>query len=645
MAYGLKYYGSFKDYFDRTVLINISERDYSGATTEMKLAGAALEYSGSNSELFTPIITSSLTINVVSETNFQYIDLYSSDATKYKVVVQIDTVDHWIGFIIPDLFTEPYVGAPYISQIVATDGVKNLENEEFDITSVSNQISILAHCLNKIEEGRGYYDSINIYEENQNYTSDYTPLTQTYVDCNRYTGKNCYEVIQDICLNYGARLYQKDGAWHIVSVHEFKGSLSVRAWYGGTAPQTPATYDPELLIGNAEDNKVANVDQTLNILPGWKKYNTLIDLKKKESFILNYDFSEWVITGYVTRRNAIWEPVNWPGTAATRRTVTGSESYLFFTDVNSTPQKFITQTINNFFEGDRRLKFDIEFAILRDRVAPGNQAEFWIRVEMYDGGSNYYYLNSNGAWETSLVYINLENVQQTDGPTWQKYSVISDDIPCNGSLYVSVYASSDGQLALKTVKGEIISPEQVVYPDTFTHENPVNVQNNYIPDDIELMTSDFPDYLNDDELTPTDDVANEQHIYYGGLFLDSSKSTVTQQWQTAAKIATEGFTNAKHLHKIVADEKLIMSIPQWAITGTILSENLKPDSCIIDYGVNNKKYLFCNGVFDLQSAQCNGTFIEIGAYSGGDWILADGTWNDDGIWIDGETWNDTDPTP
>ena len=47
------------------------------------------------------------------------------------------------------------------------------------------------------------------------------------------------------------------------------------------------------------------------------------------------------------------------------------------------------------------------------------------------------------------------------------------------------------------------------------------------------------------------------------------------------------------------------------INGFIIGQNLVPDMCIVDYGVNNKKYLFSNGVFDLQSAQVNGTFMKL----------------------------------
>jgi hypothetical protein len=36
----------------------------------------------------------------------------------------------------------------------------------------------------------------------------------------------------------------------------------------------------------------------------------------------------------------------------------------------------------------------------------------------------------------------------------------------------------------------------------------------------------------------------------------------------------------------------------------------------------------------------HGTWHEIGIAPEAPWILDNGTWNDEGIWVDGEVWND-----
>ena len=61
--------------------------------------------------------------------------------------------------------------------------------------------------------------------------------------------------------------------------------MSFELTYRDSDAGTDSTYNPELLIGYSNDDKLANVDQQLNILPGWKKVFINRDLSWIESFI------------------------------------------------------------------------------------------------------------------------------------------------------------------------------------------------------------------------------------------------------------------------------------------------------------------------------------------------------------------------
>ena len=654
MNYGAKYYGSFKDYYDRTVLITIYEKDYSGASSEMKLAGAAIEYNGSDQNIYEPVISSGLTVNVVSETDFQYISLYSANAKKYKIIVTIDTVTHWTGYVVPDMFNEPYTCTPYISQIVATDGLKALESEDFDLSELHTQFEILQHILDKIDD-LNIKEAINIYEENHNYTTGDTPLKQTYVDCEVYAEMNCYEVLLDILNNYGARIYQKGGEWWIVSLHEFSGELIYRDSDAGT----DSTYNPELLIGYSNDDKLANVDQQLNILPGWKKFTVIINLGFNDSILKNSDFDDWTITSIGTRNVGLgivipwftWEPQYWDVVATNYLLGNGVNDYFIDLYGNQAAPNtyYVSQSLSSVFTlGTQRLKFRLNYRVTNP-LTDADPSQFWIKVEVKKGSlsnpTEVKYLNSDGDWSSSETFINIENITpvNTNGP-FQDFVFVANGIP-EGYMVVSVYLPDKNYMDISALEVKMLSVYGFDYPEEITYEKQVNINNNYIPDDLNLYTGDYPDIGNIDTKNPSSGLDNEKFVYKGGFYLDADKNNITKQWQTRAEIAVSGFTDADQLHKIVSKAKEFLSIPQWALTGSIMGQNLVPDMCIVDHGVNNKKYLFSNGVFDLQSAQVNGTFIEVGSYSGADWILEDGTWNDDGIWIDDETWNDSDPTP
>lgn len=133
MAYGLRYYGEFKDRFNNTVRIEIDKKDYSGAASEMIFAAdpGTISYPGTDTDVFKSIFGSELKINLISETDFQYTELSTSDARGFKIRKKIGGVTKWTGWILPDLYSEPYTAAPYTVSISARCGLGELK--ELDV--------------------------------------------------------------------------------------------------------------------------------------------------------------------------------------------------------------------------------------------------------------------------------------------------------------------------------------------------------------------------------------------------------------------------------------------------------------------------------------------------------------------------------
>ena len=638
MAYVLRYTGELKDHFNRTIRVDISEDGYTGDSTEVKLKGISKEWNGSDDDLFIGRIGSAVGVGFLSETNFQFIDLYSSDSRKFKMQIYINSVLDWRGWIIPDLFTEKYDAPPYKTIISARDGLAELDSISFELTGMQNQVVILQEIFGKIGDPTVHL-GINVFEEN--HSTSNSPLLQTYVDCERYEGMSCGEVLEDLMDGYNARVYQQAGDWWFMRVPEFEEGVD---WikYNIFGSPTSDTKNTELLIGRPKEDKFARVDQQLNFLPAWKSQNINIDLGLKESFIKNWGFDDWTKTGYVTRRNPIYEPDYWDGTASVRRSV-GDDLYMFFTSNNSTPVLYRKQTVEGEWKNtESPLVFNVNYAIQQDVVGPQPFGEFWIKI-MITSASSIKWLNSLGGWETSETFINIENIPQSKSYEFKTLSITSDGIPIDGELSVFIHPSDTGNLGINEFKGEYLTIDRNKFPEDFDYNKTVNVNNNYIPDEVRLLTADFQDVDNDTD-TPSDELINEKFVYFGGLFLDADKESITQVWQTKKVIDTEGFVNGDKLQNIIFDDKKSrINIAQWAVSGTILSKNMQIDSTIVDYQIINKKYLVCNGTLDMENCMFNGTFIEVGIYSGAPWILADGTWNDNGVWIDTEVWNDSAP--
>jgi hypothetical protein len=644
MAYGVKYTGTLIDHFGRTVKVDISENNYSGAEIPVILAGLTKNINGDDQDLFVSKLGSQISVGILTQSDFQYIDLFTGDSRKYKLQVYIDAVLDWVGWVIPENFTEPYNGTPYATTITARDGLGELSSHPFELTGVKTDREVLIEVIRKIGTPTIYF-GINIFEENQ-VTTD-SPMIQTFTDCKRYEGLNCDEVLQDQLNRWGARIYQSEGLWWFVNIVEFESTIFMTK-YNLLSPKEEITKNTELFIGLPNNDKFANSDQTLNVLPAWKEQTIIRDFIFKGSALLNYEFDDW------SQNGLDYLPDNWSqsGTGVIDRYSSNgkvSARFLGYSTINQ-PTNYILQTINNIEGNKHGLKLNLSFKLNKltdDDLLVSSQ--FWAKIVNTSGGGDKY-LTTDGTWSATEVFINFQSidVKLASNSVYIDYEIPNTlVIPEDGGLEVYVYSAFGSFLILDSFQLQLtfpqiipLSPEQFgAYPDEPIVDLIQVGNNTYVPDDLELLTGDFPDLINTG-VQPYNGELNEQHIYTGGLFLATDKSEVTTNW---SKLPVN-YANKTNLHKVVAAAKSgKVNLPQWAITGSILTKDIKPDSTIIDYEVNNNKYLVCNGNHDMEKCIFNGTFIQIGNSNVSGWILGEpsGLWNDVNDWDDNGQWVDS----
>ena len=634
MAYALKYYGELGDYYDRIIRVEIYENNYLGSDSEMQLAGAQLTMTGDDENLFLDIVSTSVSVQVTSLTNFQYIDLYTGNKRKFQMIVKRDGVVIFKGWIVPDLYTEPYDTPPYPVTITARDGLVELETIDFDLVGIKTQSEILQTVLSQIvsDSNAIVYVGVNSFEENHITTE--SPLSQTWVNCERYSENTYSEVLSDLCYLYGARIYQREGEFWFVSNFEMKDSFFYTK-YDNSGILGTGNYNNEILLGYDEEDKWVNVDQQLNILPAWKDIIVIKELGLRDSVLNNWDFSEWngTINDWVESSAGLVEQYE-----------IGDDLAAEFKANNNSPSdgNFITQTISNVTGSKHRVTFNIDFKIF-DNI--DTQGQFWVKIENWDGGSNYQYLTSNGTWSTTESFINFQNVeikQELQAQT-QNFDFGSGfTFPLSGSMFVSIYASDKGTLVVNEFKMEFRPFFTADYKQDLEVITPVG-DNTFNPDETTILTGDLPDL----QSIPNNPVLyggalNEQHIYNGGMYLNSSRSAVTQKWSYLAI----DYTFPLNLDKVIASQNAKLTVaPYWAITGTILEQNLWIDSTIVDKAITARKYLVCNGDLNLQDCQFNGTYIEIGAsqveadelnivVNSSGLVQDDGIHDDTALWVD-----------
>lgn len=173
-VYGVRWRLFFEDLkviSDKTV--DIEERDYVGDITMVKMTGDPVIRSWrgeSIDDLFTTIIAYQIDINLLSATDFQFINLATDDERKFRVRSRNGADLNFLGYVTPMLYSEPYyANENYPVSIVATDQIGNLKDLDFtdDFGNIiRQQISILqAICiiLRKTDVDLNIFEAVNIY--------------------------------------------------------------------------------------------------------------------------------------------------------------------------------------------------------------------------------------------------------------------------------------------------------------------------------------------------------------------------------------------------------------------------------------------------------------------------------------------------
>ena len=687
MSYGLKYYAEFKDYFDNDITVNIYGRDFAGASTEVKLikeSEVIINYPGDDRNLYHTIFGSQAKIKMLSESNFQFLNLHSSDSRGHRVdILKNDTLD-WRGWILPDLFNEPYIAPPYPVEITARCGLGELKERDvpatmtkllkgtslvIDVDSFVNLYTIIGNGLLGIETSLPLNDCINLHHTLDADSND-SALFDTYVDLSMYEGMTYYEVFEDILKTFGARIYQQNGEWWIVRVDEFREELTCRKWTVNRPVNNSfvlsETKLTTFLVGkpsysSSTGGLIVNNSPSLDILPAWKEFNIIQELKKKESIFKNSFFEDWEndylpnTTGRLQTSFFIKDWIEpYKGFAKRHIDSEGNSFVQLEPEYTGLGLKQIISDVENLdlYAIKQKLKFKFEFDIISYDTKI-ETAKFAIMIKIEGLPFDYYLVPDTTSdyefsWSTTREIIEVGNIDVSyyggrynrNGRVnfdWKTFEFVAPGFKSDGDLIIeilpayrdiwtNVTSTKNIRLRLNEVSCKIVDINEIEFSEESKINTVVNSNNIYKPDDIEVLLGDLQD------------IPNNIHIWSNFLAKDDGDHTV--DWKEKG-----GTTKLPILTILANDIVKRVGKPQFKLSVPILSPVIEFDSCIVDFLVplvSGKKYLCNSASKNYQTGIFQGEYIEFSEWENLIWILAEGTWNDYGVWLDTETWNDDD---
>lgn len=202
MAYGELYRFVFDAANGPEVTISVAKKDYIGEVYRRAVGGSATlrrERSGC-------ILGSSLEWSAECLSEDEYAELYTSDPTLYCVSLLFSGTEVWRGFVTPELYSSPWVDAPYDVTLTATDNLAELKNSTFKATGdiqvewlIRDLLEITRLSIPSSQDMEVAYIS--------SMKGDRKHLSSLTVNVDHLAGETCYDVLNSVLESLHAVLY------------------------------------------------------------------------------------------------------------------------------------------------------------------------------------------------------------------------------------------------------------------------------------------------------------------------------------------------------------------------------------------------------------------------------------------------------
>lgn len=425
-------------YYDRLgygTYVEIGQRTFVGDVTDTICGNEepfVLEMH-SVEDRFTSIMSTSGVINLISEVNEQWIDLFTENPRKWKLTYKKDLgsgyTTMWEGFILPFQYSESYQDPPYIVSFKATDGLAELDKfvlsdqAGLKLRGRVKAIRLIAYCLKQTGLRLPIRVAINMYATatylnlffpnggpGMATTSASDPLDQSYVDLESYyisdSNPSLSSVIRKILSAFGARIIQFNGAWNIIRIEEMIASFDYRQFdYDGVyvSNSTNSTNIKSL-------SKFVDRTQTLDILKGYGKIRQHYIFGKRDNLLYNGDFK--IESKFDSPTNTYIPDVILEGFSIVKTDYPVGFGYELIKDNDVA---IILTSPNSLITGDAYIISDT--FLLKAGSQDSIKFKYRVKVPDFWNGLSYttvpyaklrtkvqygtYYLQGNGTWETT----------------------------------------------------------------------------------------------------------------------------------------------------------------------------------------------------------------------------------------------------
>ena len=188
-------------------------------------SGIVLKWNGGDSKDEMAIVSSEFNFDMLTKTakDAAFVNFFTGDEQRFKVLVKNDVDDSiiWQGYILPDLYSEPYKNVCFFVSFTATDGLGRLKGKYLPEEYYSREksvIDILCQCLKLtgIELDLYFNPAIENFT-NKDWNTIYID-TVTFED-DKGKKQDAYKILETLLKDTLSICYQADNRWYIEGIN------------------------------------------------------------------------------------------------------------------------------------------------------------------------------------------------------------------------------------------------------------------------------------------------------------------------------------------------------------------------------------------------------------------------------------------
>lgn len=306
---GVKYRIDYKNYFDESCRVDISNADYDG--NPILIRGVAdnactIDWDCSD-DPYDPVINSKASINMwqTEDNLIDIAELRDSSDRDFTVDFYIESDLKWKGFIIPDGIQRRFEAAPYEFNITATDGLMLLDGIDYSHDNLDGGRCIINYFRRILFSPSNLGLPLPIYWVND-LNNDQFPLENDVLSGSvrwsdrgegftDYNGnyKSCMYILDGMLRSMQMRIKQTDGKWIIwrvndVTTGEMSYNYTPATLSGFEINETSVINEVKFLAGTGEgDYSFIEEDAIIRSIPALKTVITTYKDDKRSNILPN----------------------------------------------------------------------------------------------------------------------------------------------------------------------------------------------------------------------------------------------------------------------------------------------------------------------------------------------------------------------